>query len=145
MRRPRQCPRELCTRNGKGDKAERIIWTVAIWRERASLLCPIRWRKEPYDGQQRNEDQNAHREVIDYVRKTSCPSASGQKPSGMRPNPKAAVSATPVVMTKARAQIIFFMAVPLFLVVLGLPEKCKEISDRHHVLELFEPSAAPSE
>jgi hypothetical protein len=32
-----------------------------------------------------------------------------------------------------------------FLVVLGLPEKRKEISDRHHVLELFEPSAAPSE
>jgi hypothetical protein len=48
-------------------------------------------------------------------------------------------------MAKARAQIIFFMAVPLFLVVLGLPEKCKEISDRHHVLELFEPSATPGE
>ena len=39
----------------------------------------------------------------------------GQKPSGRRPNPKAVVSAMPVVSVKAKARItaIFFMAVPL--------------------------------
>ena len=55
------------------------------------------------------------------------------KCNGRRLNPKAVVSAMPVVMAKARAQIIFFMA----LVLLELPEQCKEIRDRHHVLELF--------
>src|SRR5215469_16315405 len=38
--------------------------------KRGSLLCPIRRRKEPCDGQQRNEDQDPHRKVIDHVRKT---------------------------------------------------------------------------
>jgi hypothetical protein len=38
--------------------------------ETPSLLCPIRWRKEPCDSQQHNEDQNAYRKVIDHVRKT---------------------------------------------------------------------------
>src|SRR6516225_518292 len=53
------------------------------------------------------------------------------KCNGRRLNPKAVVSAMPVVMAKARAQIIFFMA----LVLLELPEQCKKIRDRHHVLE----------
>jgi len=45
----------------------------------------------------------------------------------------------PAVSTKARARIaaIFFMAAPLCLVVLLLPEQGKEIRDRQHVLELF--------
>jgi len=44
----------------------------------------------------------------------------------------------PAVMVKAKATItaIFFMAMPLCLVVLLLPEQCKEIRDRHHVLAL---------
>jgi len=53
------------------------------------------------------------------------------KCNGRRLNPKAVVSAMPVVMAKARAQIIFFMP---FLVVLKLPEQGKKIRDRHHVL-----------
>jgi hypothetical protein len=43
----------------------------------------------------------------------------------------------PVARPKAR--ITGIIAVALFLVVLGLPEKGKDIRDRHHVLELFWP------
>jgi hypothetical protein len=45
----------------------------------------------------------------------------------------------PAVNTKARARIaaIVFMAAPLCLVVLLLPEQGKEIRDHHHVLVLF--------
>jgi len=47
----------------------------------------------------------------------------------------------PVVMAKARAQIIFFMASP-FLIVLKLPEHGNDIRDSHHSLALLigEPS-----
>src|SRR6516162_7364050 len=76
----------------------------------ASLLCPIRWRKEPCDGQHRNEDQDANRKVIDHVPENSWPSAH-IKSSGRRPNAKAIVSAMP---TKAIVRITGIMAVPLF-------------------------------
>jgi hypothetical protein len=47
--------------------------------------------------------------------------------------------------TKAIARITGIIAVVPLLVVLFLPEQGKHFRDRHHVLELFGPSAAPSE
>jgi hypothetical protein len=58
------------------------------------------------------------------------------KCNGRRLNPKAVVSAMPVVMARARAQIILFMASP-FLLCLRLPEQGNDIRDRHHVLAPF--------
>jgi len=69
----------------------------------------MRWLVKQFG--QRNEDQNAHRKVIDHVRKTRGHLLQ-VKSSGRRLKANAVVSATPVVMAKARAQIIFFMASP---------------------------------
>ena len=103
--------------------------------ERASLLCPIRWRKEPCDSQQRNEDQSGHRKVIDHVRKTRG-HLLHVKSSGRRLNAKAVVSTMPVAKASPTIAAIFFMAVSLF-VVLRLSRQRKDFRDGHHVLELF--------
>ncbi len=57
----------------------------------------------------------------------AAPICSAQKPSGIRPNQKAAVSAMPVVSVKAKARIaaIFFMAVP-FSAMRRLPGQGKD-------------------
>ena len=48
----------------------------------------------------------------------------------------------PVVMAKARTQIIFFMASPFFGCVV-IAEEGKEIGDSHHVLEFQKEKRPP--
>src|SRR5215471_21025285 len=100
--------------------------------ERASLLCPIRWRKEPCDSQQRNEDQNAHRNVIDHVRKTRghlLRSKAVGEDQAQRP-----LSARRLWRDLKRKLRVSWRAP--FLIVWRLPKQRKDFRDRHHVLEL---------
>src|SRR6516165_6071338 len=102
-------------------------------RERASLLCPIRWRKEPCDSQQRNEDQNANRKVIDHVRKTRghlLRSKAVVEDQAQRP-----LSARCLWRDLKRKLRVSWRAP--FLIVWRLPKQRKDFRDRHHVLELF--------
>jgi hypothetical protein len=97
-------------------------------------LCPIRRRKEPCDSQQRNEDQSAHRKVIDHVRKTRG-HASGQK-QWEKTKRKGCCQCH--ACGEAQSQNYGYHGSAPLLVVLELPEQRKEIRDRHHVLELSE-------
>src|SRR6516164_5767618 len=90
----------------------------------------FRWRKEPCDGQQRNEDQNAHRKVIDHVRKTRGHLLTS-KPVGedqmQRP------LSVPCQWRGPRQELRGSWKCP-FLVMCKLPEQGKELRHRHHVL-----------
>jgi hypothetical protein len=63
-----------------------------------------------------DEEGQAKGQEHQHLFHDAAPICSAQKPSGIRSNAKAVVSAMPVVKAKARARIraIFFMAVPLF-------------------------------
>ena len=101
--------------------------------ERASLLCPIRWRKEPCDSQQRNEDQNAHRKVIDHVRKTRGHLLTS-KPVGEDQTQRPL--SVPCLRRGPEPELRISWKRP-FLIVWRLPKQGKEIRDRHHVLVFF--------
>ena len=107
--------------------------TNRVRARRASLLCPIRWLKEPCDSQQCNEDQNTHRKVIDNVRKTrghllrskAVGEDQAQRPLSVR-----------CLWRGLKRKLRVSWHAP-FLVVWRLPKQRKDIRDRRHVLELL--------
>jgi hypothetical protein len=124
---------------GSGEGRAQAPAKSPITIERASLLCPISGRKEPCDGQQRNEDQNANRKVIDHDRTFSQWPSVQVKNSVGEDNAKAVVSAMPVVMAMAGARItaIFSWQSPFFHWSGDCLISASTYRDRHHVLELL--------
>jgi len=111
-------------------------------------LCRIKWRrKEPCDGQQRNEDQNANRKVINHDRTFSQqlePSVSSGQKQGEKTKRKGRCQCHAYGERERQCQdcsYLFHGSAP-FLVMRRLPEQGKDFRDCHHVLEFSAPHIA---